>query len=277
MGSIGCPCIDASGVLASLYAASNAMASICSNSEIFFPDRSGKALCYPRSYGSSTCLPHDNFIGACAGHFTESARFCTQSWCYIDAETCKSSKHLMQLSDNFPTAGLMYSYSTCNSSAAPWNTWKTTSILTGKSIVSTVPGLEFPAHFKVDNDGHSIVQYAGDAYYDAGVPWTGAVPDYLNTIAELSDMDGFNFTWRSGGGTAAQPTSSYTAAVQDVKSGVAEMGVALFWITTARLEMTPFTTPLYIDQVLLWIPAPVVDNSFSAKVQTVVEPFEYSL
>mgnify|MGYP003339026785 CR=1 FL=1 len=68
--------------------------------------------------------------------------------------------------------------------------------------------------------------------------------------------------------------SSYTACVHDVKSGVSQMGAAFFWVTTERLAMTPFTTPLYIDNLLLWIKAPKIDNSVWTQMTTLAKPFE---
>ena len=62
-----------------------------------------------------------------------------------------------------------------------------------------------------------------------------------------------------------------------MESGISQMGLALFWITAERLQMTPFTTPLYIDQLLLWIDAPSIDTSFRAKMLTLMQPFSWGL
>jgi hypothetical protein len=72
----------------------------------------------------------------------------------------------------------------------------------------------------------------------------------------------------------ATPGSSYTACVRDVQSGVSQIGAALFWVTTERLAMAPFTTPLYIDNLLLWIKAPEIDDSAWTQMTTISKPFE---
>ena len=39
----------------------------------------------------------------------------------------------------------------------------------------------------------------------------------------------------------------------DIQAGLSCLSSSLFWITTERLQMTSFTTPLTIDKVMLYI------------------------
>ena len=52
------------------------------------------------------------------------------------------------------------------------------------------------------------------------------------------------YTHTSKASLKMYPTSSFTAAVQDVENGLVDMALGPFWITGQRLKMTTFTVPL---------------------------------
>lgn len=207
MGSVSCPCIDASAILTATAAlaagagstsfSTTVQSSSCSADELVYSAGGflqGSA-CYPKTYGSLSCNAHDSGLEPfCESGPSPSPAFCLQPWCYVDASRCKLSEHAMFLSDYFAGAKLYYSYSTCGGSADDWERFKTTSVLDGQYIVATVPGLEYPAHFKRPTGGGSgneIGAYAGDEYYDASIAWQGVLPDYLDAVAKASTMQGF--------------------------------------------------------------------------------------
>lgn len=70
--------------------------------------------------------------------------------------------------------------------------------------------------------------------------------NYINNILRVTDGDikEISFTHRSKANGNLHPTSSYTAAVQDIEDGIADMAIGPFWITAQRLRMTAFTVPL---------------------------------
>ena len=89
-------------------------------------------------------------------------------------------------SNIFPKSKLFYSYDTCGGSAEEWETFITTASLVGATIRATVPGVEFPAHFKLTADDE-IAPYAaaGSEYYDDSVvrPCVQALACYPSTCA----------------------------------------------------------------------------------------------
>ena len=71
--------------------------------------------------------------------------------------------------------------------------------------------------YKRDGDGE-ILSTIGSEYYDDGVPFEGIYPSFVRGIADISngDIRNITFTHRSRAASLLHPTSSYTAAVQDV-------------------------------------------------------------
>jgi hypothetical protein len=274
-----CPCIDTTSVLTTwALSTSDHSQAACEDEEILFSKGGlGSAtFCYPRVYGSSSCLAHDEGLHGhgCGEHQHE---FCSRPWCYVDPDKCKESIHNYYRSDmlsaeHASTQALMYSYTTCGSDADAWHASRATAVLEDMIVVGTVPMVQFPYHQKYKPDG-SLADASGAMYNNDTLPWDGAMKEYLDTIAELANIREFKFTHRSGGSSALIPGSSYTASVHDVFAGVSDMAIGGFWITGQRLEMVPFTTPMLVEQMMLWIPKPAIDNSLAFKSKMVLEPF----
>ena len=107
--------------------------------------------------------------------------------------------------------------------------------------------------------------------------------DYLDAVVDVSDISGLNYTHRSGGSAVVVTSSAWTAAVYDIQAGLSCLSSSLFWITTERLQMTTFTTPLAIDKIMLYIENPSSDkqhttgSSLYSNMLKVAMPFEPAL
>ena len=73
------------------------------------------------------------------------------------------------------------------------------------------------------------------------------------------------------------PSSAWSSSVNDVYSGLASTSVSSFWVTSERLELTPFTTFANLDKIYLWVPRPSVENDFLSNIQKVLLPFSPEL
>jgi len=88
----GCPCIDASSMLASVESRS------CQSSNGETGVRlSAEGGCVPLSYGSLKCLQHDLIYDpSCSlANATETPipAYCFRPWCYVDAESCMKDSY----------------------------------------------------------------------------------------------------------------------------------------------------------------------------------------
>lgn len=131
-------------------------------------------------------------------------------------------------------------------------------------------------HYKNNADG-DLSNLSGAEYYNNSVPWQGWIIDYMNAIVEMSDATGLNYTFRTGGSDKAMNQSAYSAAVYDVGSGLSDLALSVFWITSDRLSISPFTMPVAMDDMYLWIREPTVDNSWRANARKILNPFEPNL
>ncbi|KAL7528210.1 hypothetical protein ACHAXR_003461, partial [Thalassiosira sp. AJA248-18] len=156
----------------------------------------------------------------------------------------------------------------------------------------------FSVMFKRDGSGQ-IVTTMGSEYYDNSIPWEGVYLKYVNSVMEISngdirnitvthrskssslisngDIRNITVTHRSKASGLVHPSSSYTAAVQDLQDGLVDMAIGPFWITGQRLKMTSFTLPLVSDKTYLVIPRPGTNNSLNDQIQKVLAPFSYEL
>lgn len=72
--------------------------------------------------------------------------------------------------------------------------------------------------------------------------------------------------------------SSYTACIDDVENGRVDMCAADFWITSDRLARVPFTMPMTMQKLQLFIPqGVVVDPPLKEMLGAVFRPFEPSV
>jgi len=90
------------------------------------------------------------------------------------------------------------------------------------------------------------------------------------------DIKQVNNTHVSKSSYLMHPTSSFTAAVQDISDGLVDLSVGPFWVTPQRLKMSAFTIPIVNDKTYLVIPKPKRDN-LMFQVQKVWKPFQYEL
>ena len=228
-GSPSCECIDATSKLQALAGDRS-----CES-----PTGEGGVLlslggsCASYAYGSGGCLQHDLIHDEdCQGGLngTVVPRHCPQPWCYVDRDACKrDSEEEIRASDMFP--GLFYSYSTCGGSSDAWigNNENGTdlvelNVLNGGQFLAAVPSLQLPNLFKLDTAGNLVLD-KGDEYYDDESPFYGVYINYVKDLVRVSngDIGGLNFTHVSRGSNVEHPSSSYTAAVQDVANGLVDL------------------------------------------------------
>jgi hypothetical protein len=184
----------------------------------------------------------------------------------------------------FPTVpDLYFSYATCGGARENWEAFQATLRTAQRTLLTVVPSMAYdPYHFKVDpSSGNAFASHNEPVYQDDTSPFQGVIVDYLNALASLSysgasPTRGFNMTWVSRP-TRAAHASSWTAAVADVGSGIADVGGSNFWMTTERLAMTSFTSSLTTDLMYLFVPAPAVDSSFTSQIMRPFDPFTWDL
>ncbi len=247
-GNEGCGCINQTSVLASLdyrdCTTANGLPGV-------YITLDGSCVAY--EYGSSTCLQHDLIHDPiCQGDLSTAIiePYCFQSWCYVDASSCKkNSDEVVYKSDYFPSQhDIFYSYTTCNSTNDYKRSNDTVSVAGGVNISAVVPTYFYPMLNKELPDGTSLWTRSDDRkyYFDDSIPFGGVYIDYINSIVQLSngDIQNVTFTHTSRASANQHPKSSFTAAVQDVENGLVDMAAGPFWITGQRLRKTTFTIPL---------------------------------
>ncbi len=253
-GNEGCKCIDQTSVLASLE--NRQCTTAAGNPGVRLNNLGGSCASY--NYGSNACLQHDLLHDPiCQGDLSTTTipPYCSQTWCFVNATSCKkNSEEIISKSDYFPEDqhDIFYSYSTCNSTDYFWqqhleSSASNVSVLGGINLTAIVPTLKYPVMSKQLPSGAVWERTENNTYYfDDSIPFGGIYIDYVKAIAQLSNgdiQDDVMFTHTSRG-SLKRYTSAYTAAVQDVENGLADMAVGPFWITRQRLKMTTFTVPL---------------------------------
>jgi hypothetical protein len=156
----GCPCVDVSSIISPITSRKCTLPITGDNGVKFSID----GPCVQYSYGSSQCLQHDLLHDpSCLlddiGDNKNVEAYCFRPWCYINAEACmKNSFERIYRSDYFSFDSgidLYYSYSTCNSTADDWLAAKDAktndAILTGASILATVPMYQLPSECIICN------------------------------------------------------------------------------------------------------------------------------
>jgi hypothetical protein len=139
-------------------------------------------------------------------------------------------------------------------------------------ILFVIPDFWYPAHYKIGANGsHNDVSRPD--YLNDTIPWEGWLMDCLDAVLDVSDMSGLNYTHRSGGSDVVVTSSAWTAAVYDIQAGLSCLSSSLFWITTERLQMTSFTSPLTIDKIMLYIKNPSSDKNKVSSCSTVMCTF----
>jgi hypothetical protein len=278
-GSVDCPCIDTTVYTARIH---NCMFNDTESGFWHYPtgpNAVGPGSCYPQSYGSGHCTAHDVIADPLCSSDSSSVNeansppeYCQESWCSVDPLKCKLSNErffswqLPLLRDQ----GVFYSYSTCNSTNDAWEQFTTIRQIENQEMSVVFPIIWHSAHYKDSSFDDFGVQH----YYDDTVPWKGWVVDYLEAVLEVSNIGGFNYTFRSIGSNATI-ASEFTAAVGDVQAGISDMVATTLWITSERLALTTFTTQTLSDRLVLWVPAPeITDSGYARKV---LEPFDSSL
>mmetsp|Transcript_14706 Transcript_14706/g.29438 ORF Transcript_14706/g.29438 Transcript_14706/m.29438 type:complete len:739 (+) Transcript_14706:148-2364(+) len=280
-GNEGCRCLNKTAELASLT--ERACTTSSGAPGVTLTLRSGS--CAPLNYGSNICQPHDLVDDATCdvsqANNSDIPSYCFQSWCYVDVASCAKTTNAVYRSSFFPAnsgAELFYSYDTCNSTTEDWLSVLERDSVGAVEIKANVPAYQKPMLYKRDGDG-VILATPGEEYYNNSVPYEGVYIDYVSDLVRISngDIQDISYTYKSMGSVAMHPSSHYTAAVQDIENGLADMSVGPFWITGQRLKMSAFTVPLIYDKTVLVIPKPRNKNSLSYQTSKVLAPFTAGL
>lgn len=167
-GNQGCPCINNTGILASL-----------TERHCLLPDgiTTGIQLtlggsCVPFTYGSSECRRHDFLYDPrCKisdGELDSDipGYYCFRPFCYVDADTCtRDSEERVFRSSYFSTdsnVDIFYSYSTCNATADDWlavanDIVEGSPVLGGIEILSNIPTYVFPSEIFLFLFSHHVM------------------------------------------------------------------------------------------------------------------------
>jgi len=274
-GSNECPCVDVSSNLLALKE--------CvveeKNGTAYSGYLSASGFCISPNYGASNCIVHDVDLDPNCFPSNNVPKYCSNEWCFVDKDVCKSSPEFLYSSDYLP--GLFYSYSTCNSTADDWFKFQTTSAIEGRNITAIVPAIWYPGHYKNYNNGTPIKNDDAPEYRNSSVPWTGWVIDYLDAVYDYAKtydiikLGNLEYTTLSGG-SLEKYGSAWTATVYDVSVGLADMGGTAAWITSQRLKMAPFSTTYYLDKNYLWVPIRS-NNDFAYNMKKFMLPFDFNL
>lgn len=254
-GNEGCPCIDASQILASL----DPRSCTTSDGEIGVLLTRESASCVPTYYGSNACLQHDRLYNEVCEELDDAKTFCLHNWCYVDMTSCKTNSSERVYRSNyfgenpglfFPSEvpdELFFSYTTCNSTEN--QPTLSLSVLGGAEIISLSTAVP-PMGYKRDAAGE-IARYSNSSlwtneYINDSIPFEGFYIDYVQELMKLSngDITTINFTHPSNNANAMHPSSSGTAVIQDIADGLVDMAVGPFWMTGERLKLAAFTVPI---------------------------------
>lgn len=227
-------------------------------------------LCYPASYGNGGCAAYDSAGLGC--NVAEPPVWCTLKWCYVDPSNCMrphqsstwftSARLQTQNSSGSgcaPDRKITYSYQTCGDRDS-----FSASVEGAYSLLRTYAAQQPSGKLRVTLPGDSGSQYTlvGTRDYPGtgqrqgakvepfqgvgGTNRSGSVPVFMNNI-----FDRGNIPWEevplSAPSRAFSPRSSFSACVHDVHIGNTDMCWGNFWPTSARRELSTFTTSMYDD------------------------------
>ena len=252
-GNEGCNCVDQTSVLASLE--NRDCTTATGEPGVYLKPFSS---CVPYNYGSNACLQHDLLHDpVCQGDLSSTTvpPYCFQPWCYVNSTSCKknSAEDIFKSEYFLDQPDIFASYSTCNSTDYFWQQYLESSandisVIGGINLTAVIPDFRYPTMNKQLPGGEPVWERTENNtnYFDDSIPFGGIYIDYIKKLIQISngDIQNVTFTHTSNGSLKRYPASSFTAAVWDVKNGLADMAVGPFWITRQRLTMTTFTVPL---------------------------------
>jgi hypothetical protein len=156
---------------------------------------------YASDFRFNACLQHDLMHNPTCQDLDGTKKFCLNSWCYVDKETCKTSsieciyhsEWLNAGSNSFipePGVDLFYSYTTCNSTDAGWEEFKAVGannqVLGGIPIISTASYVVSPMVYKTDINGEVLVAGSPE-YKNDSVPFEGVYISYMEELINYTN------------------------------------------------------------------------------------------
>ena len=271
-GSPACPCVTVS-----LPSVGSCLSPSCNS-----PLQLNQSFCMSTTYGSGSCAAWDELSPDCMQGDPRPAH-CAQNWCYVDSAICRHATgerppRYAKSAYFSEVPNLFYSYETCGGDRTVWEAYQHIVESSTRVLTAVVPSMTYePYHFKRDpSTGAPYTAHQEAVYQDDSEPYHGVLVEYLTALSRASftraGPAGFNLTWVSRPSRGAH-ASRWTAGVEDVKSGLADLGVSIFWTSPERLEMSAFTAPLTTDLMYLFVPVPVVENSLFSQISAPFDPF----
>ena len=190
----GCPCVSVSHRLP--QTAAGCLKKSCESPTQFTDDS-----CVNATYGSSTCAAWDSVMPECQSAVPPS--YCSQLWCYVDAEQCRMSTTLYERTSYFSNIdGLYFSYATCGGDAAAFKAFKLIRDASSQhtSLTVVLPSATYhPYHYK---EGAAASNNTELTHYRAeDVPWKGILVEYFEALSAHTfsglDEPTFHLTWTS--------------------------------------------------------------------------------
>jgi len=241
----------------------------CLNAKIVFDKDTNihETFCYPESYGVG-CGNHDLILEPYCDGDNNNPSFCDRAFCYIDPDLCHSSTtSTYAKSIIFPH--LYYSYTACGDEDS-FRNFNAESELTGRTIKVGLPGIYYPDHYRVDEEGNPII-FSDDINEGKG-DLKGVFIDFLQSLA----MDGnFNVEFHpvSLGSYVGKEWDQWGGCISDVSRGILDLCLGKFWETSFRRRMAPFSTSVFNDNYILMVRRPRIRDDLWTQFELVFEPF----
>lgn len=182
--------------------------------------------------------------------------WCGARWCYVDAETCQRPMDPSDVQPGSAGSSLSYSYETCGNLNA-YSEVRHYKTLRGQHLRVSYPS--------DSGSGYTLVTTADGRRLGADWAQIAREAQFTWEIAPLHEESRSMFA------------SSFTACVHQVALGEADLCIANFWMTSARMLIhSGFTAPVYYmyDDFVLVVNAVEEADSFLEKV---ARPFTMTL
>lgn len=209
------------------------------------PQAETEMLCYPLDYGFGRCDTWDfGLKPACHDH---QSLWCDQPWCYVSDLNCGVA-HAKSSFINTKMVDVYYSYATCG--AQDFYT-------TGEGISNNLIGMNLKVAFL-----HNTGGWKGVFWDDDIGTWTGPTKFLVDRI---SGDAGFTMTEKpiSSYAMEAQPSSNFSACIEDIGFGRLNLCIALCSETPTRISTAPMTPQIAPNLVYLYVKNVELENEIS--------------
>ncbi|KAL1525291.1 hypothetical protein AB1Y20_020153 [Prymnesium parvum] len=234
----------------------------------------GQLLHYPLDYGLARCHVWDDALPPFCNGAPPRPAFCATPWCFIDPARCRATKTPIWKAHLLQPLPLYYSYETCVQNGSlqsllqarvaeeQWVSYTVLTPLVGVTLTVGFAALWWPSHFKRDELG-AEVSYGHpryeEIYTNDSIPWEGVSVEFFGALLDEANRLGLNVsavhTYVSGA-ARHRHANPWTAAVDDVGTGLLDVSPGELWPTPDRLKLAPFTLPYKESEFWLFVPRP---------------------